>query len=190
MEEIIKVSHNRLPVIIGPDGSIKKKICKEIKTNLDIDSYTGEIIISTDVSFFEIHLAKNIITAIARGFSPENAFKLLEDDVVFDIIYLDDFVTSSKKRHTQIKGRVIGREGKIKNMIENRLNCKLAIYGKTVSIISNQDDMKNIKSIIEQILSGARHSTVFKSLKQSEFKSEGYKPVKEKENIDDITFTK
>jgi len=188
MEEIIKIGYNRLPVVIGLNGETKKEICKRTKTNLDIDSHTGEIIITSDESFFEIHLAKNIITAIGRGFSPENAFKLLNDDFILEIIYLDDFVNDSRERHTQIKGRVIGREGKIKKMIESRLKCTLAIYGKTVSIIANQDNMKTIKLIIEKILSGARHSSVFKLLKQADFKPEGYSPVKEKGDIDNISF--
>jgi len=61
MEEIIRVGHNRLPVLIGPNGSVKKQIEKKTKTKIDIDSHLGEVTISSDQSFFEVHTAKNII---------------------------------------------------------------------------------------------------------------------------------
>ena len=86
MEEIIRISQNRLPVVIGPNGSTKREIQRRTKTKLDIDSSLSEVPISADQSFFEVHVAKNIVAAIGRGFSPENAFKLLKENYVIEII--------------------------------------------------------------------------------------------------------
>ena len=188
MEEIIKIGYNRLPVLIGVDGSVKKEISKKTNTNIEIDSNTGEVIISTDGDFLNAHIAQNVVLAIARGFSPEKAFKLFNDDYVLEVIPLDDYVKKSNSRHTQIKGRVIGREGRIKKMIEQNLHCFLSIYGKTVSIISKDDDLAEIRNLIEKLLSGAKHTVVFKALKSYKFKNEGYKPVKKTNEIDDISF--
>ena len=189
MEDDIKVTKKRIAVIIGEDGLTKREIEDKTNTRLEIDSHTGEIIISTDKSFYEIHVAKNILTAISRGFSPQVAYQLLEDNYVLEIVDLDDFVRNSKERHEQIRGRVIGKEGKIKHMIENKLNCQISVFGKTVAIIGMQSTIFDAREIVEKILSGVKHTTVFKLLKKSSFKAEGYKPVKKTEqDIDDIDF--
>ncbi len=188
MDEIIKVGHNRLAILIGPNGQTRRDICAKTKTNVEVDSHTGDVIISSDKTFYEIHIAKKVITAIARGFSPENAFKLLIDGQTLEVIPLDEHVNSTSKRHTQIKGRIIGKEGKVKTLIERKLNCVLAIYGKTVSIIGPEDNIKDIRKVVEKILGGSRHTVVFKMLKVSGLKADGYKPVKKTDEIDDINF--
>ncbi len=191
MEEIIKVGHNRIPVIIGTNGATKKDIEKKTKTSLEIDSASGEINVISDGSYYEIHLAKNIINAISRGFSPEHAFKLLEDNYTFDVIDISEYVSDSRDRHAQIKGRIIGREGKVKQMIEKRNRCYLSIYGKTVAIIAPVDKVEDTHEVIEKILSGVRHTTVFKMLKRSSFKDrEGSIEidVNKAKEIDDINF--
>jgi ribosomal RNA assembly protein len=188
MEEIIRVGHNRLPVLIGPNGSVKREIQRRTKTKIDIDSHLGEVTISSDQSFFEVYTAKNIISAIARGFSPENAYYLLKEDYNLEIVSLEDYVKNTKQRHTQIKGRVIGREGRIKKLIETKFHCILSVYGKTVAIIGNEDRIKDAREAVEQILAGAKHSTVIKSIKRTSL-LEGYKEVLEEEKIDDIDFS-
>jgi len=187
MEEIIRVGHNRLPVVIGPNGTVKREIQRKTKTKIDIDSHQGEVTISSDQSFFEVHIAKNVISAIARGFSPKDAYNLLKENIGLEIISLDDYVKHSKQRHTQIKGRVIGREGRIKQIIEKKFNCILSIYGKTVSIIGDEERIKEVREIIEKILSGSKHSTIMKTIKRTSL-LEGYKEVKDEE-IDDVNFS-
>lgn len=187
MEEIIRVGQNRLAVIVGTDGKVKRKIQKKTNTKIEVDSSLGEVIITSNQTFFEIHLAKKIVTAIARGFSPENAFYLLKDNYSLEVIYLDDFIKNSKHRHRQIKGRVIGREGRIKQIIEKRYNCILSIYGKTVSIIGDEDRIKNAREAVEKILSGAKHSTVLKTIKRDSI-LDGFSVEKPIEKIDDIKF--
>ena len=92
MQEIIRIGYNRLPVLIGVDGSVKKEISRKTNTNIEIDSHTGEVVISTDGDFLNAHIAKNVVQAIARGFSPEKAFKLFNDNYVLEVISLDDYV--------------------------------------------------------------------------------------------------
>ncbi len=188
MEEIIRVGANRLPVVIGPNGTVKREIQRKTKTKLEIDSHLGEVTISSDHSFFEVHTAKKIVSAIARGFSPYDAYKLLKDDYSLEVIPLEEYVKNSRSRHTQIKGRVIGREGRIKQIIEKRYNCLISVYGKTVSIIGDEERIKEAREVIEKILSGSKHSTIMKTIKINSI-LDGYKEVKEEENkIDDINF--
>jgi ribosomal RNA assembly protein len=76
---------------------------------LEIDSETGETIISgvgkvEDIQPFK---AVEIITAIGRGFSPQNAMKLLEGENTLHVIDLREFVGKSPNQVERIKGRIM-----------------------------------------------------------------------------------
>jgi ribosomal RNA assembly protein len=186
MEETIIVNKPRLPVIIGDRGSTKKQIEKKTSTFLEIDSHEAEIQIISEKNYYNIYQAKKIITAIARGFSPEDAFLLLKDNNVFEAIHLQDHLGKNQKRITEIKGRVIGRDGKIKNFIEKRYGCKISVYGKTISVITKQENQEDVVKVINTILSGSKHKTAFKIMrKQKVFNN--YNKADEKK-IDDISF--
>ncbi len=187
MEETIIVNKPRLPVIIGENGFTKRDIQKKANVALEIDSHLGEITIISNKSYYEIYLAKRIIDAIARGFSPENAFLLLKDGFVFEIIHIQDYVGKHSKRITDIKGRIIGKDGKIKMFIEKRYNCKLAVYGKTISIICKEENLDNISKVITTILSGSKHKTAFKIMKTQKI-TNNYKEKEQEKKIDDISF--
>jgi ribosomal RNA assembly protein len=191
MEEIIKVNKARLAILIGNNGETKKELEKKCKVSLDIDSNLGEIIISSD-NYFNIYKSKKIINAISRGFSPKNALILLNDDYTIEILHLKDYTNKDEKRQQQLKGRVIGREGKFKSFVEKRFGCYLAIYGKTVSIISKNKDINNIVEVIETILNGAKHTSALKLIKKYTSPLRNYKKNfvdnKGDSNIDDISF--
>jgi ribosomal RNA assembly protein len=186
MEETIIVNKPRLPVVIGDHGSTKKTIEKKTNTFLEIDSHTAEITIVSEKNYYDIYVAKKIINAIARGFSPEDAFLLLKDNYAFEVIHVQDHVGKNPKRLTEIKGRIIGRDGKIKAFIEKRYGCKISVYGKTVAIITKQEDQEEILKVVQTILSGSKHKTAFKLMrKQKIFKN--YKQSDDSQ-IDDISF--
>jgi len=59
------------------------------------------------------------LKAIGRGFSPEKALELLEDDMLMlEVIDLSD-VANTPKELQRIKGRIIGRNGRTRELAEN-----------------------------------------------------------------------
>ncbi|MEM0286517.1 MAG: KH domain-containing protein, partial [Candidatus Methanomethyliaceae archaeon] len=79
----LRIPLDRIGVVIGEKGEIKSEIEKKTNTIISIDGKTGEVTIentpnTTDPS--GILKARDIITAIARGFSPEKAFRLFDDN--------------------------------------------------------------------------------------------------------------
>src|SRR3970040_2371777 len=88
----VKIPKERVGVLIGPDGRVKENIEEKLKVKLEIDGEEGDVTIildekSPDPSLF--FRAKDVVTAIGRGFSPEHAFRLIRDeDAVFDVIDL------------------------------------------------------------------------------------------------------
>ncbi len=186
MEETIKVTQQRIPVIIGHQGTTKRNIEKATHTRLDIDSHTGDIVIVGGNNYYDIYNAKKLLSAVSRGFSPDDAFMILKDDYTIEVITLDDMLGKSESRLEQIKGRVIGRNGSIKAMLEKQFHCKISVFGKTISVIAKADDVSEIQKIITAIVGGCKHTTVFKMLKSSKT-ARNYRQ-EESTAIDDINF--
>ncbi len=160
----LKIPKERVAVLIGEGGSTKRVIEKETKSIIEVDSHEGDVTVSGDEPLL-LYSAQLIIKAIARGFNPEIALRLLKQDYAFEIINLHDY--NPKQNHqVRLKGRVIGQGGKSRRVIEELAECNISVYGKTISIISSMDTMPLAKHSVESLLKGANHSTVYKWLER------------------------
>ncbi|MDR1820514.1 MAG: KH domain-containing protein [Methanobrevibacter sp.] len=163
----LKIPQKRVGVLIGSNGDIKRKIENLTQTILDIDSSEGTITISPKEDMGDplgVWKTNNIVKAIGRGFSPELAFKLNEDDTYLEVIKLSDYLGKSKKALSRYKGRIIGRDGKTRDIIIKMGEVSLVVYGKTVSIIGNIENVLIAKEAVEMILNGSRHKSVYSFL--------------------------
>ena len=168
MEELqheLKIPKERVAVLIGKSGKTKKEIEKITKTELEIDSKEGDIFIKGKDGL-GIYTAKEVITAIGRGFNPEIALLLLKVDYSFELIHLSDAAGKSKDSLLRIKGRVIGRDGKTRKHIEELTETYISVYGKTVSIIGQTENVLLVHKAVSMILEGSTHSSVYKWLEK------------------------
>jgi len=110
--------------------------------------------------------SRYMVKAIGRGFNPGIALKLIDDEVMLEIINLPDYVGKSKKAILRQKGRIIGKDGKTRNIITEMTGTHVSIYGKTVSIIGDMEHLQIAKEAVEMILDGARHKTVYSFLER------------------------
>ena len=156
----LKIPKERIAVLIGTEGKIKKEIETATKTELDIDSKEGDIFIKGKDGL-DIYTAKEIITAIGRGFNPEIALLLLKVDYSFESINLVDHAGKSKEGQLRIKGRIIGREGKTRRHIEELTETYISIYGKTVCIVGEMEEVAIARGAVCDILKGAPQGPVF-----------------------------
>lgn len=169
LSENLKIPKERIAVLIGKKGSVKKRIEELASVKIEIDSKTGSVSVQPKGKQQENFLsAINIVKAIARGFSPENALLLLDEENFLTIIDLKEFGKTEKSRLSK-KGRVIGTEGKVRERIEEETETKISVFGKTISIIGRIESMERARKAIEMLLSGARHETIFKFLRESSF---------------------
>lgn len=167
-KEDIKVPHNRIAVIIGKDGETKKLLELELACSIDIDSEEGDVTVTTKDSI-NLMIIRDVIKAIARGFNPEIALKLKSDEYYFELINLVDY--NPKKNHQErLKGRVIGREGKARSLIEEYTGCFISVYGKTVSIIGQGDNVRLAHKAVDSLLLGSPHAYVYKWLEKERAK--------------------
>jgi len=160
----IKIPIERIPVLIGKKGIIKKELEGQTKSKISIDSTNGEVNISGNNSV-NLFTLKDVITAIARGFNPEIANLLFKQDYAVEIINMLDFA-HNKNDLPRVKGRIIGTEGKCRRMIETLTECYISVYGKTVGIIGNLENLPNGQRAVEMLLEGSPHSSVYRWLEK------------------------
>jgi ribosomal RNA assembly protein len=166
----------RLGVLIGREGSMKKKVENAFKAQLMIQSESGvvEIVPRLDSDDPTMVLrARDVVVAIARGFSPDRALSLVDDDIVLDIIDLRETFGRNERDIARLKGRVIGRDGKIRRLIEEMTDVKVSVYGHTISTLGEYEKVTAAREAIELLLKGKQHSTVYKLLRK--IKSESKK---------------
>ena len=179
----IKIPKDRIAVLIGTKGKIKKEIEKETHSKIRVDSKDGDITIMGEDSI-GIFSAREIIKAIGRGFNPDVASLLLKQDYCFEALNIGDYAGKSKKKMLRLRGRVIGEGGKTRRTIETLTETNMSVYGKTVSIIGTHANAALARKAIEGLLAGANHAAVYRSLekKRKELKMRAFEPAESKED--------
>ena len=166
MVQFVKVPKERIAVIIGPNGITKKKIEELAKINLDINSEDGRVEVKAEEDPVLALRAVEVVKAIARGFSPEKALELFyEDFLILDIIDLSE-AAATPKELARLKGRIIGRDGKTREIAERLINVKISVYGKTVSVIGFPEQTTIIRTAIDMLINGVNHGTVYSFLEK------------------------
>jgi ribosomal RNA assembly protein len=171
----LKIPKDRLGVLIGKNGITKTQLERETECKIDVDSKEGEVFIfGTDG--LKLFIAKNIITAIGRGFNPQVALQLLKPDFSFELIDLNQF--GRKGQHERLKGRVIGREGRCRGLIEEFTTTQICVYGKTVGLIGRVEYVQTAKRACVSLLEGSTHASIYKWLerKRREMRLNDIKP--------------
>ena len=171
MEEEITIPKVRIGVLIGPDGRTKNDIINKTGTMIEIDSISGEVFVSGEnEKYFK---AVEIVRAIGRGFSPERAMNLLKEDYYLRIVDVIEFTGKNESKQKVRRGRVIGKDGKAREMIEKKTKCFISVQGKTVAIIGKLNRIDDAVEAVQMLLSGARHESTEGFLehdKREEFK--------------------
>ncbi len=160
----LKVPKDRVAVLIGKSGEVKKSLEEYSKSEIFINSKEGEVrLIGNDsIALFAL---KEVIRAIARGFNPEVAKLLLRQDYSLELINLNEFNDHKTHQH-RLKGRVIGRSGKSRSTIEEMTGCYISVYGKTVGIVGSIVNVPIAKKAVESLLMGSMHASVYKWLEK------------------------
>ena len=168
-EKLIRIPTDRIGALIGKSGKTKKLIEQKCSVNLDIDSEGGEVIITTKKLTEEIEPFKavEIVSAIGRGFSPDNAMKLLIGENSLHIIDLREFAGKSPDQIERVKGRIIGEGGTARLNIENLTNALITVYGRTVAIIGEPNQLRLAVDAISSLSTGSMHGPVYSKLESA-----------------------
>ncbi len=156
----LRIPKERIAILIGTKGEVKKEVEEQTKCKIEVDSKEGDVTI-TSKDAVEIVTAREVVKAIGRGFNPEIAYQLLKPNYMLEIIDIQDYVGKSKKDEIRVKGRIIGTEGKSRKVIEDLTDTYISVYGKTIAIIGEIDHIGLTRRAIESLLAGSPHSTIY-----------------------------
>jgi len=157
--EFVRIPEVRIAALIGKQGATKKEIEAKSKTRIEVDSDSGDVSIEGEDAV-KAHKARQVVAAIGRGFAPEKALLLLKDDYYFTIMRLKEMFGKSEKSLTHKKGRVIGKDGRVREKIEGETNCHVSIFGNTVAIIGKEKEVEKAEEAVKMLLGGAEIKTV------------------------------
>ncbi|MBI2651486.1 RNA-processing protein [Candidatus Woesearchaeota archaeon] len=161
----LKIPKERIAILIGKDGEVKKSIEADTNTKINIDSNEGDIFIYGSDAL-GLYTSREVIKSIGRGFNPEIAKLLLKQDYIFEVISLQDYTGKSKNALLRLKGRVIGKDGKSRRLIEELSESYISVYGKSIGIIGTAESVSLAKRAIDALLRGSTHANVYKWLEK------------------------
>lgn len=161
--EEVRVSQDRVGVLIGKAGATKKSLEEKTGARIIVDSKEGIVAVEGEDPEGVISAAE-VVRAIGRGFSPERAFILLTDeDLLLDVIELSA-IADTPQQMDRIRGRVIGKDGRSREQIEDMTGTVISVHGKTVAIIGGLEQVKTARTAVEMLLNGVPHEAVFSFL--------------------------
>jgi len=158
-----RIPEDRIGVLIGPGGRTKREIRDRTSTQIDIDAEDGEVrIASPDSDPVPAMKARDIVVAIGRGFSPERAMRLLKDNAYLGVLDIK-FTTGKREKDAlrRIRARAIGAHGRARSRIEELSGCYMSVYGSTIALIGDEEQLDRATRAVELLLHGSEHSTVF-----------------------------
>ena len=171
----VKVPDDRIGVLIGRGGETMREIEERAEVRLDIDSESGNVRIETVGDPVTALKGPDIVKAIGRGFAPEDALELLEDEMMmFDVIDIDAAARNRNDLRRQ-KGRLIGEDGRTRELMEELTGASVVIYGSTLGVIGGPRQVEAVREAAEMLLDGAPHGSVYSFLerKRNELKHKG-----------------
>jgi len=160
----LRIPKDRVAVLIGKQGEVKRSLEKQTKTKIEVDSKEGLVQISGQDALL-LYLAREIVRAIGRGFNPNIARQLLKQDYGLEIISIMDYARNQNDLE-RLRGRVIGEGGKGRKTIESLTDTQICVLGKTIGIIGPIEHIANARRAITDLLSGATHASVYRWLER------------------------
>jgi ribosomal RNA assembly protein len=165
----VRVPLERLGAVIGKKGEVKLKIMERLGVKLTIDSENSLVIVeaeSASIPPINVMKASEIVKAIAYGFPPEKAMRLLDDDQILVLVDLKQIVGDSPNHLKRIRGRIIGEGGRARKTIEEMTGTDIYVGDHYVAIIGDYERAMAAKKAVEMLAEGRMHSTVYRYLER------------------------
>ena len=162
--QLVRIPEERASVILKNGKKDLRKIEDLLHAQIKA-SKAGEIEVSCADPLEELKTYE-IIKAIGRGFCLQEALRLLEDNSGLQIISIKDY-TNTQDSIIRLKGRIIGKNGKIKQFLERELDINICVYGKTVSLIGNYNNIEIARQIVELLLKGGSYAAMRKLIEKN-----------------------
>jgi ribosomal RNA assembly protein len=105
-----------------------------------------------------------VLEAIKFGFSVSTALLAANEGMVFRVIPIKHF--TRRKDMEEVRGRIIGTEGKTKRTIEQVSGCSLVIQNNHVGIIGPAESIEEATTAITNLIRGTKQSNIYRFLEK------------------------
>ena len=136
------------------------KIEKRLKVRLTVKGDNIEVR-GNEVACFS---AGKIIEAIDFGFDVDDALLLVNENFCLEFINIKKH--TRRKNLEEVRGRVIGREGKAKKTIEELTGAVLVVHDNVVGMIVDSEHLDAAVQGLRSLIQGAKHGNVFAYLEK------------------------
>ena len=173
----VKIPKERIGVLIGRKGEVKTQIEKRTGVRIIVDSEEGDV--TVDYSKAEdpsvVLPVMDFVVAVGRGFSPEKAMAVLDDDWYLEVVDIREYVGKKPAHIARMRARVIGTKGKTRRLFEELTGVYMSVYGNTIALIGDTLQLDIARRALDMLLSGSEHSAVYRFLegKRAEIKIDG-----------------
>jgi ribosomal RNA assembly protein len=172
----VKIPQDRIGTLIGEGGETLRRIEQAAEVRLDVNSQDGSVAIERNGDPVRGMQAPEIVRAIGRGFDPDAALSLLDDEMrMFDTIDIERAARNDNDLRRK-KGRLIGENGRTRELMEELTGASVVIYGSTFGVIGQPNEVDVARSAAEMLLDGAPHGAVYSYLERKraeELKQQG-----------------
>ncbi|MEM5827927.1 MAG: hypothetical protein QW197_00240 [Candidatus Aenigmatarchaeota archaeon] len=148
---------------------LKEDFLKEIENFLDVKiNVMDENLEIESENGYNLLKAKEVLEAFCFGFDEEECKKIYKKNYKFETIKIKDFLINkdNRDRLRELKGRVIGERGIFKRNLEELTKSKIIISRNVVGFITSEENLSLLRTAIEMILAGKKHSTVYKFIQK------------------------
>lgn len=105
-----------------------------------------------------------ILEAMQFGFSAKKALTLMDEQMVFRKIPIKSF--TRRKNLTEVRGRIIGKEGKTKRTMEDISGCDIAINESEIGLIGPAEEIEEATTAITNLIRGTKQANVYRFLER------------------------
>lgn len=138
----------------------KPELEKTLKVKIDIRGRQ----VTIDGEAVDEFEAASIIEAIGFGFSAKKALLLKGPDYTFRRINIKNF--TRRKNLEDVRGRIIGRQGKTKKIIEDISGVYLELNNNEVGLIGPTEDIEQETAALTNLIKGTKQANVYQKLEK------------------------
>ena len=112
--------------------------------------------------------------------------RLLKDNTYLAVVDIK-FTTGHREKAAlrRIRARAIGTRGKARSRIEELSGCSMSVYGSTVALIGEEDQLERATRAVELLVRGSEHSTVFHLLARLK-RDDAMKEATSSDEVEDV----